>query len=293
MSQQPHVEDMLRRYRQEEGPDVDLPCPAEWKLSKEDLSTEDPLETKELTIWAQGVVGNCRWLERLTRLELGYVVHELSKVQVNPGPRVIKGCTHVLGYLRTTKTYGLVFDAYGLQPGDFVLSGSADSSWAEDLDARRSLGCCLMMVGNNVISHQCKLTGIICHSSFGSEVLAAVTMLKMLMWMGSLVTEIGVDLEGHPLIIKEDNQACIEWSKVDKLSARSKHIDIKNHALKEAVRDGFVLLQYCNTNEMVADVMTKALDKKKLWYFRARMGVVARADFDAGAEQCRKTMGWK
>jgi hypothetical protein len=29
MSQQPHVEDMLKRYDQEEGPDVDLPCPAE------------------------------------------------------------------------------------------------------------------------------------------------------------------------------------------------------------------------------------------------------------------------
>jgi hypothetical protein len=116
---------------------------------------------------------------------------------------------------------------------------------------------------------------------------------KMLMWMGSLISEIGADPGGHPLIIREDNQACIEWSKMDKLSARSKHIDIKNHAIKEAVRDGLVVLQYCNTDEMVADVMTKALDKTKLKKFRANMGIVSRADFDAGARHCREIMGWK
>jgi hypothetical protein len=209
------------------------------------------------------------------------------------GPRVVQGCKHLLGYLRTTKTHGLVFDAWGLEPGTFPLGGASDSSWAEDLDGRRSLGCCLMMVGNNVISHQCKLTSIICHSSFESELLAVVTMLKMLMWMGSLICEVGVDPWGHPLIIKEDNQASIEWSKMDKLSARSKHIDINNYAIKEAVRDGLVALQYCNTDDMVADVMTKALDKKKLFKFRANMGIVARSDYDVGAQYCREVMGWK
>jgi hypothetical protein len=104
-------------------------------------------------------------------------------------------------------------------------------------------------------------------------------MLKMLRaWMRSLVEELGEDAGDHPLIVKEDNQACIEWSKSDKLFARSKHIDIKNHAIKEAVRGGLVLLQYCNTDDMIADVMTKALDKKKLYQFRADMGIVSRAD---------------
>jgi hypothetical protein len=98
---------------------------------------------------------------------------------------------------------------------------------------------------------------------------------------------------GHPLFIKEDNQASIEWRKMDKLSARSKHIDIKNHAIKEAVRDGLVKLLYCSTDEMVADVMTKSLDKHKLFKLRANMGIVARSVLDAGAQSCRDAMGWK
>jgi hypothetical protein len=110
MSQQPHVEDMLKRYDQEEGPDLDLPCPAEWKLSKADLSDKDPLFNLPLTTWVQaGVVGNRRWT-----LAHGAGIrdhHERSKVQVNPGPRVVKGCTHLLGYFQTTKTFGLVVDA--------------------------------------------------------------------------------------------------------------------------------------------------------------------------------------
>jgi hypothetical protein len=124
-----------------------------------------------------------------------------------------------------------------------------------------------MMVGNNVISQKCKLTGFICHSSFESEVLAVVTTAKMLMWMSSLISELEVDSNGHPLIIKEDNQASIEWSQMDKLSARSKHIDIKNHAIKEAVRDGMVKLQYCKTDDMVTDVMTKRWTKRNYLSF--------------------------
>jgi hypothetical protein len=64
-----------------------------------------------------------------------------------------------------------------------------------------------MMVGNHVFSHQCKLTSIVCHSSFESELLAVITMLKMLMWMSSLFIELGIPPARHPLLIKEDNHA--------------------------------------------------------------------------------------
>jgi hypothetical protein len=44
---------------------------------------------------------------------------------------------------------------------------------------------------------------------------------------------------------------------------------------------------------MVADVITKALDKHKLFKIRANMGVVARSVFDAGGQLYRDAMGWK
>ena len=44
---------------------------------------------------------------------------------------------------------------------------------------------------------------------------------------------------------------------------RSKHIDIKYHWLREhTYESGTVDLTHCKTEDMVADVMTKALDSK-------------------------------
>ena len=38
-----------------------------------------------------------------------------------------------------------------------------------------------------------------------------------------------------------------------KSQARTKHIDVRYHYVREAVNDGVSNLQYCLTNEMVAD----------------------------------------
>jgi hypothetical protein len=39
----------------------------------------------------------------------------------------------------------------------------------------------------------------------------------------------------------------------------SKHIDIKYHFNRESLESGEVVLQYCPTTKMIADVMTKSL----------------------------------
>ena len=45
--------------------------------------------------------------------------------------------------------------------------------------------------------------------------------------------------------------------------ARTKHIDIKYHFLREKVEEGVIELEYKPTDEMVADGLTKALGRIK------------------------------
>jgi hypothetical protein len=72
-------------------------------------------------------------------------------------------------------------------------------------------------------------------------------------------------------MIFEDNQACIALSKNSLVNARSKHIDIKYHFNREKVESGEVVLKYCPSAEMIADVMTNT----------ARYGAASYGQYDS------------
>ena len=52
-----------------------------------------------------------------------------------------------------------------------------------------------------------------------------------------------------------------------KFHARTKHIEVHYHFIKERVLDGDIDLTYVRTDEQVADIFTKALGAEKLRRF--------------------------
>ena len=86
----------------------------------------------------------------------------------------------------------------------------------------------------------------------------------------SLLKEMGVKSEGATAI-QEDNQSCIKMGKEPVVQKRIKHIDIKHHFVRDRVEDGTVELKYCATEDICADLMTKALAKPKLEKHRDRL----------------------
>ena len=74
-------------------------------------------------------------------------------------------------------------------------------------------------------------------------------------------------------MIKEDNQGNIALSRNPKYHPRTKHIDIKYHFIRYKVEKKELVLEYCPTEQMLADLLTKQLGKTSLQRLRGLMEV--------------------
>ncbi len=99
-------------------------------------------------------------------------------------------------------------------------------------------------------------------STMEAEYMAAFGAILKLIWTKGVLGEIGFDYVGT-MILHMDSQSAMALARKPTHHKRSKNIDIKFHWLREhTYESGTVDLVHYRTEEMVADVMTKALDSK-------------------------------
>ena len=63
-------------------------------------------------------------------------------------------------------------------------------------------------------------------------------------------------------IILEDNTGAIFLSRNKQVGARTKHIDVRYHFIREKVENGNILVQYVNTLKNPADLLSKNVTQK-------------------------------
>ena len=66
-----------------------------------------------------------------------------------------------------------------------------------------------------------------------------------------------------PIILREDMQACIDFSKNPGDHKRTKRIDCRYQFVRERVMSGDIALEWILTTEQIADIFTKALGKSQ------------------------------
>lgn len=79
------------------------------------------------------------------------------------------------------------------------------------------------------------------------------------------------DGQVYRCLVYEDNQGTIALAKNPVHRQRCKHVDIKYHFVRSALQNVDMTLEYCPTNEMVADILTKPASKLKLMNFETFM----------------------
>ncbi|CAG8658362.1 15291_t:CDS:1, partial [Acaulospora colombiana] len=224
------------------------------KLTKRDNITNPP--NPDDVQRYQAMLGCLMYAAVGTMPQISYAVQMLSQFSTNPGPEHLTALKRVYRYLASAKdTYiGLT---YKKSESSTSFIGYTDADWASNPVDRKSISGYVFLLGGGAISWSSKKQTVVALSSTEAEYIAAAHATRHATWLQRLLTDIG--LENHANTLYIDNQSAISLANDVMFNQRTKHIDIQYHYLREVVMSGQLTSKYCPTNEMIADIMTKAL----------------------------------
>ena len=103
---------------------------------------------------------------------------------------------------------------------------------------------------------------------------------KQSQWIAQVIKDMGfpsyIGKDPYSVQIKGDNQGALALVKNPYLHKWSKHIDIQYHHIQDLEARKRIVVDYIPTTDMVADGMTKPLDKVAFQRFRDLMGMTTR-----------------
>jgi len=85
---------------------------------------------------------------------------------------------------------------------------------------------------------------------------------------------IGFKRQKHILILCDINLG-IKLSGNPVFHGRSKHIDVRFHFLRNLVKEGRIKLSQCNTQNQIADIMTKPLKLEQFVKIKSMLDMIA------------------
>ncbi|RVX04494.1 Retrovirus-related Pol polyprotein from transposon RE1 [Vitis vinifera] len=146
------------------------------------------------------------------------------------------------------------------------------SDWAGSLDDSKSTSGYAFSFGSGVFSWNSKKQEVVAQSSAEAEYISVAAATNQAIWLRKLLTDLGQN-QADATVIWVDNKSAIAIAKNPVQHGRTKHINVKFHAIREAEKNGEVNLVHCCSENQIADILTKALSKAKFEELRSRLGV--------------------
>lgn len=266
MCQRRYVDDILKRFGMDECKATVSPVDLSSRLvpSKDATKVDAPFRE---------AVGALMHLMTATRPDIAYAVGYVSRFMENPQQEHWIAVKRIFRYLQGTKSHGICY-----QPsGKIDFCGCSDADWAGDQADRKSTSGYAFMLLGAPISWGSKKQSSVSLSTSEAEYIALSLAIQEGKWIHRLLCEIlkAANESGPELIILEDNQSCIKMTKNPVNHGRAKHIDIKYHHIRDEVKRGEVKLEYCETTNMLADIMTKGLSGPRHKNLTAALGIHA------------------
>ena len=275
ISQPRYIEQLAQEYKGK-FTERDNPCGAD-KASRDRFNKLAPLDsggTVDRTTYLK-LMGKLIWPSHMTRVDVAMPVNKLCSFAQQPTDEHYQLGLNVIGYLVATKNIGITYGGrlripLGLNahPPHFLQSGGLycahDSSWGTH---PRPMGGYVVMYNNGAIDWGATRVKIVPISSHEAENAIAAKAAKATVFARNLLVNNKRAITG-PTPMLGDNQALVTSVQQDGATARTRYYERCTEMFKRAVLLLILTPFLVSTNNMIADMFTKAIDKAAFTLFR-------------------------
>ena len=226
---------------------------------------------RELSWNYRSVIGMLTYLSRNTRPDLEYAVHQCARFQINPKKAHENAIKRIGRYLLGTRDKGIEFtpDIENLDNLEVYVDADFAGNYAKEInqcpESVKSRTGCVIRYAGCPIHWFSRLQSEISLSTTEAEYIALSTAAREALPMRSLLSDItkvfGLTAKAPNVhcTIFEDNMGAETLAKAPKMNPRTKHIAIKYHFFREAVRKNILRITRVDTKNQLADIFTKAV----------------------------------
>lgn len=260
LKQSRYISDLLKKFNMEKS----SPCSTPMVTGRQFTIEGEPMV--EPTMYRQAI-GALQYLTN-TRPDIAFSVNKLSQYMSSPTTEHWQGIKRIMRYLQGTTNYCL-----HIKPStDLDINGFSDADWATSIDDRKSMGGHCVFLGETLISWSSRKQKVVSRSSTESEYRALADLAAEITWIRSLLNELKLPMSRKP-ILWCDNLSAKALASNPIMHARSKHIEIDVHFIRDQVLKGQITVAYVPTADQIADCLTKSLTHSRFNFLRDKLGV--------------------
>jgi histone deacetylase 1/2 len=265
LSQSRYATDIIKRAGMDKSKPVDTPLSITEKLSiteGEALGVEDSTRYRSL-------VGALQYLT-LTRPDISFAVNKVCQFLHAPTSTHWSAVKRILRYVKGSLSMGLKIR----KSNSMLISAFSDADWAGCVDDRRLTGGFAVFLGPNLISWSARKQPTVSRSSTEAEYKSLANATAELIWIQKLLDELKID---HPPAARLwcDNIGARYLSANPVFHARTKHVEIDFHFVRERVAQKLLDIRYIHTRDQLADGFTKPLATSRMKEFRHNLNLVS------------------
>ncbi|KAM1256948.1 hypothetical protein EV1_030743 [Malus domestica] len=261
LCQQKYSKDLLKKFGMLECKPTLTPMEPNAKMC-----AHEGKDLEDATMYRQ-LVGSLIYLT-LTRPDISYAVGVMSRYMQNPKKPHLEAVRRILRYVKSTIDYGLLYK----KGEDCKLVGYCDADYAGDHDTRRSTTGYVFKLGSGTISWCSKRQPTVSLSTTEAEYRAAAMAAQENAWLVQLMSDLHQPVD-YSVPLYCDNQSAIRLAENPVFHARTKHVEVHYHFIREKVLQEDIEIRQINTDDQIADLFTKGLSTGKFEKFRRQLSM--------------------